>query len=69
MELFREPAAGGFTRFDGTVQFCSRVNALIHPDAVVLEFGAGVVTRSTTAASLQWPFDRSGGFPLEALTH
>lgn len=39
--LFPEMNAGGFTRFDGTVQFYSRVNALVSPDDVVLDFGAG----------------------------
>lgn len=41
MPLFPEAGAGGFTRFDGTVQFYTRVNALLEPDDVVLDFGAG----------------------------
>lgn len=36
-----ELAAGGFSRLDGTVEFHQRVNALLGPDAVVLDFGAG----------------------------
>jgi SAM-dependent methyltransferase len=39
--FFPEVAAGGFSRVDGTVQFWQRVGALIRPDAVVLDFGAG----------------------------
>ncbi len=39
--LFPEIAAGGFSRLDGTVQFYNRVNALLRPDMVVLDFGAG----------------------------
>ena len=36
-----ELQAGGFDKVDGTVQFYSRVNALIEPSFVVLDFGAG----------------------------
>jgi SAM-dependent methyltransferase len=39
--FFPEIAAGGFSRVDGTVQFWQRIGALIGPDAVVLDFGAG----------------------------
>jgi SAM-dependent methyltransferase len=39
--FFPEIAAGGFSRVDGTVQFWQRVNALIGPETVVLDFGAG----------------------------
>jgi SAM-dependent methyltransferase len=39
--FFPEIAAGGFSRVDGSVQFWQRINALIRPDAVVLDFGAG----------------------------
>lgn len=39
--FFPEIAAGGFSRVDGTVQFWQRVGALIRPDSVVLDFGAG----------------------------
>jgi SAM-dependent methyltransferase len=38
---FPENAAGGFSRWDGTVQFYQRVRALLAPDQVVLDFGAG----------------------------
>ncbi len=40
-KLFPEVGAGGFSRLDGTIQFYSRVNALLRPDMVVLDFGAG----------------------------
>lgn len=39
--LFPELAAGGFTRRDGTVEFYARVNALLDPDKVLLDYGAG----------------------------
>ncbi len=40
-ELYPECAAGGFSRADGAVQFYTRVNALLHADMTVLDFGAG----------------------------
>lgn len=39
--LYPEVAAGGFTRLDGTVEFYTRVNALIDADSRILDFGAG----------------------------
>jgi SAM-dependent methyltransferase len=39
--FFPEINAGGFSRFDGTIQFYQRVNSILHPDAVVLDYGAG----------------------------
>jgi len=39
--LYPEVRAGGFTRVDGTVEFYGRVNALMSPTSVVLDFGAG----------------------------
>ena len=39
--LFPEKRAGGFTRLDGTMAFYTRVNALLRPDSVVLDYGAG----------------------------
>jgi SAM-dependent methyltransferase len=38
---FPENGAGGFSRWDGTIQFYQRVRALLSPDQVVLDFGAG----------------------------
>lgn len=38
---YPESKAGGFTRVDGTVEFYTRVNSLLHKDMVVLDFGAG----------------------------
>jgi SAM-dependent methyltransferase len=40
-DFFPEIAAGGFSRIDGTIQFWQRIGALIRPDSVVLDFGAG----------------------------
>lgn len=40
-KIFPETAAGGFTSVDGTIEFYTRVNALIDEDMVVLDFGAG----------------------------
>jgi SAM-dependent methyltransferase len=39
--FYPENGAGGFSRCDGTVQFYQRVHALLRPDDVVLDFGAG----------------------------
>jgi SAM-dependent methyltransferase len=38
---YREYGAGGFSRWDGTVAFMTRVNALVGPESVVLDLGAG----------------------------
>jgi SAM-dependent methyltransferase len=40
-EAYPEYQAGGFTRVDGTIQFYTRVNALLNPSMVVIDFGAG----------------------------
>src|SRR4051794_4800196 len=39
--FYPEIEAGGFSRVDSTIQFYERVNALIKPEFVVLDFGAG----------------------------
>ncbi|HEV2070489.1 MAG TPA: class I SAM-dependent methyltransferase [Acidimicrobiales bacterium] len=39
--FYPEIGAGGFSRVDGTVEFYGRVNALLRPEMVVLDFGAG----------------------------
>ncbi|MCB1016509.1 MAG: methyltransferase domain-containing protein [Acidimicrobiales bacterium] len=39
--LYPEVGAGGFSRVDGTVEFYGRVRALLRPDDVVLDLGAG----------------------------
>ena len=39
--FFPEKRAGGFSRLNTTVHFYTRVNALLHPDMTVLDFGAG----------------------------
>jgi SAM-dependent methyltransferase len=39
--FFPETRAGGFSRRDGTVEFFTRVNALLDETATVLDFGAG----------------------------
>ena len=39
--FFPESAVGGFSRVDGSVEFWSRISALIRPDWRVLDFGAG----------------------------
>jgi SAM-dependent methyltransferase len=42
METLRpEISAGGFDRYDGTMQFYHRVNALLKPEFTVVDFGAG----------------------------
>ena len=40
-ELYPEVGAGGFSRSDGTVEFWSRVQALVGPGHDVLDLGAG----------------------------
>lgn len=39
--LYPEFSAGGYTRVDGTVEFYGRINAILEPDMVVLDYGAG----------------------------
>jgi SAM-dependent methyltransferase len=39
--FFPEISAGGFSRVDGTVEFYQRINALISPSSVIIDFGAG----------------------------
>lgn len=38
---FPEYRAGGFTRLDTTVAFYTRISALLRPESIVLDFGAG----------------------------
>ena len=40
-DFYPESAAGGYTHTDGTVEFFGRVNALLDPTMVVLDYGAG----------------------------
>jgi len=40
-KLYPEVAVGGFTRLDGSVEFYTRVNALVDEKSRVLDFGAG----------------------------
>ena len=39
--VYPEMGAGGFTRYDGTIQFYGRINALLKPEMTVLDLGAG----------------------------
>jgi SAM-dependent methyltransferase len=39
--VYREAAVGGYSRVDSTVDFYSRVNALLEPGSVVADLGAG----------------------------
>jgi SAM-dependent methyltransferase len=39
--LYPETGAGGFTRVDGTIEFYTRVNAILEPGMTVVDFGAG----------------------------
>lgn len=39
--FYPEIAAGGYSRVDGSVEFYTRVRALLRPDMQVLDFGAG----------------------------
>ena len=40
-QFYPESKFGGFSRIDGTVQFYTRVNALIQPDHILLDIGCG----------------------------
>ncbi|MBR0552104.1 class I SAM-dependent methyltransferase [Stakelama marina] len=39
--IYPEVGAGGFTKFDGTVEFYARINALLEPGMEVVDLGAG----------------------------
>jgi SAM-dependent methyltransferase len=39
--FYPEVAAGGFTRVDGTIEFYTRINALLKSDMTVVDYGAG----------------------------
>jgi SAM-dependent methyltransferase len=41
IHFFPEIGAGGFSRIDSTIQFYERINSLVDPDFVLLNFGAG----------------------------
>lgn len=41
LRIYPEARAGGFSRYDGTVEFYTRVNALLEPTAVAVDLGAG----------------------------
>lgn len=41
LKMYPETGAGGFSRFDGSLEFFSRLNSLISPNFTVLDFGAG----------------------------
>jgi hypothetical protein len=41
IHFFPEIGAGGFSRIDSTIQFYERINSLVDPDFVLLDFGAG----------------------------
>ena len=40
-KLYPEIGAGGFSHVDATIEFYSRINALLRPEMTVLDFGAG----------------------------
>lgn len=40
-QVFPEVGAGGYTSRDGSIEFYTRINALINPGAYLLDFGAG----------------------------
>ena len=54
--FYPETTLGGFTRKDGTVEFYSRVNALLAENDVVLDYGAG---RGAWTELDESPFRRS----------
>jgi SAM-dependent methyltransferase len=54
-ELYPEVQAGGYSRMDGSVDFYTRINALVGPESSVLDFGAG---RGWWAVETIAPFQR-----------
>jgi hypothetical protein len=40
-DFYPESRFGGFTRFDGTINFNTRVNALLNTSSIVLDVGCG----------------------------
>ena len=55
VRMYPEATAGGFTRYDGFVEFYTRVNALLDNTSEVLDFGAG---RGLWATEPLAPFSR-----------
>jgi len=55
MPPFPEVAAGGYSRYDGTIEFYTRVRSLLPPGAIVLDFGAG---RASFLETEKVPFRR-----------
>jgi SAM-dependent methyltransferase len=53
-DIYPEVGAGGFTRYDGSVEFYGRINALLTPEMHVLDLGAGRGRQFETAS----PFAR-----------
>jgi SAM-dependent methyltransferase len=54
--FYPETAVGGYSSVDGTVEFYGRINALLHADMRILDFGAG---RGAWYESEQSPYRRS----------
>lgn len=48
---YREIGAGGFSHVDGTIEFYTRVNALVGADMIVLDIGAGRGAQLVNASS------------------
>jgi SAM-dependent methyltransferase len=46
--ILPEIEAGGYSRFDGTVEFYGRINSLLLPDDIVVDYGAGRGSRFLT---------------------
>jgi SAM-dependent methyltransferase len=50
--LYPEIGAGGYTRFDGNIEFYGRINALLRDDMHVLDLGAGRGRQLQTASPM-----------------
>lgn len=50
--VYPEVGAGGYTRYDGSVEFYGRINALLREDMQVLDLGAGRGRQLETASPL-----------------
>ena len=58
---YPEIAAGGFSRRDGTIAFYQRINALLAPDATVVDLGAGRGSSATDPVTFRRELTRIKG--------
>ena len=59
--VYPEYGAGGFTKYDGGLEFYGRINALLRADMVVLDLGAGRGAQFETNSSYRYETVRMQG--------